>query len=30
MLADKLYLNDFWDIGKALVMQHAVNIVPAF
>ena len=30
MLADEFYLDDFRDIGEALVVQHAVDVVPAF
>ena len=25
---NELYLDNFWDVKKALVMQHAVNILP--
>ena len=30
MPANKLYSDNFRDIGEALVVQHAVNVVPAF
>ena len=30
MPINKLCLDDFQDVGEALVMQHAIDIVPAF
>ena len=30
MPANKLCPDDFWDIAEALVVQHAVDVVPAF
>ena len=30
MPANELYLDDFRDIGEALVVQHAVNVVSTF
>ena len=30
MPANKLCPDDFWDIGEALVMQHTVDVDPAF
>ena len=30
MPADKLRPNDFRDVGETLVVQHAVDVVPAF
>ena len=28
MPANKLYLDDFWDVKKALVVQDSYNVVP--
>ena len=28
MPAVELCLNNFWDVGEALVVQHAVNVLP--
>ena len=29
VFADKLCLNNFWDVRKALVMQNTINVFPA-
>ena len=29
MLADEFCLDDFWDVKSALVMQYAVDVLPA-
>ena len=26
MLVDELYLNDFWDVKKTLIMQDPINV----
>ena len=28
VLADELRLDDFWNVEEALVVQHAVNVLP--
>ena len=30
MLANELCPDDFRDVGEALVVQHAVNVLPVF
>ena len=30
MPADKLRLDDFWDVAKAMVVQYAVDVLPVF